>query len=712
MKKKLTTAEIRQKTEELFQSVSVESGSKLAAAKDLMQQMLNMQSELEEQNRKLIRAETEFYIEREYYNDIFNNQPAGLYRIRVTAVENWEDKSWANSDNPPYEMEFASDRFCQIIGVSPKDFKKNPYIITDVVHPEDTASFVARNEEANIKYIPFRWEGRLIVRKKIVWVRLESVPRKLDNGDIIWTGILYDITERKNAENELDKTRIQLEDVITGANLGTLEWNIQTGQIKFNDIWAQNLGLSKVELKLGSKLFGANGWKLLTHPDDIPYADEMLKRHFAGELPYHIVEVRMRHKKGHWVWMRQVGKVKTWTPDGKPMLMYGIHTNIDDRKKTEIELSSLNDKLEARVQIRTAELEKLNAELLQSEQKFKTISDFTYDWEYWKSPENKILFMSPSVLRITGYSIDEFLEDSELLDNIVYKNDVETWQKHKLVRSPNSNSENSMELTFRIVSKKGEIRWMGHICRSIFMNGTYLGVRVSNRDITEKVNAENELLAVTVDVEERERNRFSRELHDGMGPLLSTVKLYFQWLSENEDAEKRILITEKGNQCIEAAIQTSRELARGLNSQLLVRSGYVIAIQSFIRKINDTGKIKINFNSNVNTIFNQFIEITLYRITTELLKNTLTYAGAEQVEINFDFDKINSKINFTYSDNGTGFDYEFVKKTNTGLGLMNIQQRVQVLKGEMKIESEIGKGMKANVRFPVEDTMDSGLGIE
>ena len=712
MKKKLTTAEIHQKAEELFQSVSVESGSKLAAAKDIMQQMLDMQSELEEQNRKLIRAETEFYIEREYYNDIFNNQPAGLYRIRVTAVENWNEKSWANSDNPPYEMEFASDRFCQIIGVSPKDFKKNPYIISDVLHPEDNASFVSRNEEANLKYIPFRWEGRLVVRKKIVWVRLESVPRRLDNGDIIWTGILYDITERKNTENELDQTRIQLEDVITGANLGTLEWNIQTGQIKFNDIWAQNLGLSKVELKLGSKLFGVNGWKMLTHPDDVPYADEMLKRHFSGELPYHIVEVRMRHKKGHWIWMRQVGKVKTLTPDGKPLLMYGIHTNIDDRKKTEIELSKLNNELEKRVQIRTAELEKLNAELLQSEQKFKTISDFTYDWEYWKSPENKILFMSPSVLRITGYSIDEFLEDSELLDNIVYKNDMEIWQKHKVVRAPNSNSENSVELTFRIVTKKGEIRWMGHICRSIFMNGTYLGVRVSNRDITEKVNAENELLAVTVDVEERERNRFSRELHDGMGPLLSTVKLYFQWLSENEDAEKRILITEKGNQCIEAAIQTSRELARGLNSQLLVRSGYVIAIQSFIRKINDTGKITIDFNSNVNTIFNQFIEITLYRITTELLKNTLTYAGAEQVEINFDFDKINSKINFTYSDNGTGFDYEFVKKTNTGLGLMNIQQRVQVLKGEMKIESEIGKGMKANVRFPVEDTMDTGLGIE
>jgi len=712
MKNKLTTTEIRRKAEELFKSASFESGGKMTAAKELMLQMLAVQSELEEQNRKLIRAETEFYIEREYYNDIFNNQPAGLYRIRVTAVENWNEKSWANSDNPPYEMEFASDRFCQIIGVSPKDFKKNPYIISDVLHPEDNASFVSLNEEANLKYIPFRWEGRLVVRKKIVWVRLESVPRRLDNGDIIWTGILYDITERKNTENELDQTRIQLEDVITGANLGTLEWNIQTGQIKFNDIWAQNLGLSKVELKLGSKLFGVNGWKMLTHPDDVPYADEMLKRHFSGELPYHIVEVRMRHKKGHWIWMRQVGKVKTWTPDGKPMLMYGIHTNIDDRKKTEIELSNLNDKLEARVQIRTAELEKLNAELLQSEQKFKTISDFTYDWEYWKSPKNRILFMSPAVLRITGYSIDEFMINPELLDQIVYKNDVEMWQKHKVERALNSNDENSIELNFRIVTKKGEIRWMGHICRSIFINGKYLGVRVSNRDITEKVNAENKLLAVTVDVEERERNRFSRELHDGMGPLLSTIKLYFQWLSENEDAEKRILITEKGNQCIEAAIQTSRELARGLNSQLLVRSGYIVAIQDFIRKINDTGKISIHFTTNVNMLFNQFLEITLYRITTELLKNTITYAGAGQVEIDIDFDEINSKINFTYTDNGRGFDYESVKRTNTGLGLMNIQQRVQVLKGEMKIESEIGKGMKATVRFPVEDTMDTGFGVE
>jgi PAS domain S-box-containing protein len=127
---------------------------------------------------------------------------------------------------------------------------------------------------------------------------------------------------RKKAEEALSKTKLQLEDVLEGANIGTLEWNVQTGKVKFNSIWARNLGYTSTEIKIGLALLGKKGWRTITHPDDIPYADEMLQKHFSGELPFHSVEVRMRHKKGHWVWFHQVGRVKTWTADGKPLLMY------------------------------------------------------------------------------------------------------------------------------------------------------------------------------------------------------------------------------------------------------------------------------------------------------------------------------------------------------------------------------------------------------
>lgn len=548
-------------------------------ARQLIEELLDFQKSLIDRIKKLDYNEAEFHSEQEYYRDIFNNQPAGLYRIRVLSSKMKEGKNWSSNDDPPYSMEFASSRFCEILGVSIDEFAKNPFIISTLVHPEDKENFVVKNEEANNLFIPFSWEGRLIVKNETKWVRLESLPRRLENNDIHWTGILYDISQWKTAEDDLLKTRLQLDDVLEGANIGTLEWNVQTGKIKFNKIWAKNLGYSSTEIKLAQIIMGKNGWKAITHPDDIPYAEEMLRRHFSGELPIHSVEVRMRHKKGHWVWIRQEGKVQTRTPDGKPLLMYGTHTDITTRKKAELELSELNEHLEERIAERTAELTKLNKSLVESE---------------------------------------------------------------------------------------------------------------------------NKLLNITVEVEERERNRFSSELHDGMGPLLSTIKLYFQWLADTSDPDKRKLITEKGNHSIEMAIQTARELARGMSSQFVNEMGFAKAVKEFTQRINDTNKIYIHFETNTFDRFGSFTELMLYRITTELIKNSLTYSQAENIFLRFQLDKIKNTISFLYSDNGIGFDWEKVRTERKGLGLMNIINRVQIMKGTIDIESKIRNGMSVKILLPID----------
>jgi PAS domain S-box-containing protein len=535
---------------------NLKSESTITEARKLIQELIAFQDSLINRIKKLDYNEAEFHSEQEYYRDIFNNQPAGLYRIRVLSRKKRSGEDWMNSDNPPYTMEFASNRFCEILGVTNEEFAKNPFIIGTLVHDEDKESFVHKNEEANNLFIPFSWEGRLIVKKETIWVRLESLPRRLENDDIHWTGILYDITQWKAAEDDLLKTRLQLDDVLEGANIGTLEWNIQTGQLKFNKIWAKNLGYTTTEIKVAQILMGKNGWKTITHPDDVPYAEEMLRRHFSGELPIHSVEVRMRHKKGHWIWIRQEGKVRSWTPDGKPLLMYGTHTDITTRKKAEQEIYELNEHLEERIAQRTAELTNLNKSLVESE---------------------------------------------------------------------------------------------------------------------------NKLLSITVEVEERERNRFSSELHDGMGPLLSTIKLYFQWLADTNDPEKRQLITEKGNHSIEMAIQTARELARGLSSQFVTEMGFAKAVKEFTQRINDTNKIHIHFETNTFERFGGFPELMLYRITTELIKNSLTYSQSENIYLRFNLDRLNNNISFNYSDNGIGFNWEKIKTEHKGLGLMNIINRIQII---------------------------------
>jgi|GEM_PF-1939716 len=793
-------------------------------AVSLIKELLERQQQLEQQNAELIDTASYFHKEQIYHNDILNNQPAGLYRIRVSPSKKSNEKDRIKALASLYSVEYVSERFCQILETTCEEYRNNPDILFDLIHPDDKASFVENNEKANASLMKFLWEGRVLIKYRLVWVRLESVPRKLDNDDVFWTGTLYDITEQKRTEEELSETRLELEKVLEGANVGTLEWNVQTGKIKFNAIWARNLGYSKAEIKLGLFLFRSKGWKVITHPDDIPYAEEMLERHFSGELPQHSVEVRMRHKKGHWIWVRQEGKVKTWTADGKPLLMYGTHTNITKRKEMELKLREneekyrilfannpqpmliyapktldvlevnqafinhygysreevlrmsydeltppgdrtvksswlfrtaknnerndekrhqkkngeiiyietkshtinfqnkmathvlinditeqkraekalfrLNEELEERIVERTSELMSLNASLRETEIKLKTVTDFTYDWEYWKSPDNKILFMSPSVERLTGYTVSEFEDNPALLDSIIHPSDRLVWDKHKKERCPADPYEQKMELSFRIVTRAGEIRWLGHVCRCIHVDGKFLGVRVSNRDITEGVLAENRMLQITTEVEERERNRFSSELHDGLGPLLSTIKLYFQWLADSNEVDKRKLITEKGNKSIELAIQTARELARGLSSKYVTDLGFVGAIRDFSERINDTNKIQISVKSNTDERVGAFYELMLFRIATELIKNTLTYAQATRIDICFSIEK--NKIVFIYTDNGIGFDWQTLKDGKTGLGLMNIQHRVQILKGTIDIDSKIGVGMNTYIEFPLD----------
>jgi len=93
----------------------------------------------------------------------------------------------------------------------------------------------------------------------------------------------------------------------------------------------------------------------------------------------------------------------------------------------------------------------------------------------------------------------------------------------------------------------------------------------------------------------------------------------------------------------------------------------------------------------------------LYRITTEMIKNTLTYANATSIEISYSYEQSKKTVSFSYKDNGTGFDWAKLKKERKGLGLMNIQQRVQILKGNIEIKSKPGEGFSTFLVIPVEE---------
>ena len=128
--------------------------------------------------------------------------------------------------------------------------------------------------------------------------------------------------------------------------------------------------------------------------------------------------------------------------------------------------------------------------LRESEVRFRTIADFTYDWEYWQGEQQELLYINPACQRITGYSQAEFIRNPALLEEIVHPDDRHLFRNHRL----ETQTEKVCSLEFRILTKDGQVCWIVHGCQAVFSpEGKRMGRRASNRDITDRKLAELEL---------------------------------------------------------------------------------------------------------------------------------------------------------------------------------------------------------------------------
>src|SRR4030043_138777 len=186
-------------------------------------------------------------------------------------------------------------------------------------------------------------------------------------------------------------------------------------------------------------------------------------------------------------------------------MIMSISKETDNRKQAEVALQKAHDKLEHRVEERTTELRMLNEklwteiverkraeeELREAELRYRTVSDFTYDWEYWETPDGKLRYVSPSCERITGFTPKDFIDNPKLIFEIIVPEDHNILEKH---RHDASNLLSPQSIMFRIMRKDGKMSWMEHVCQPVTDNqGAFLGVRASNRDITIRKQAEENL---------------------------------------------------------------------------------------------------------------------------------------------------------------------------------------------------------------------------
>ena len=130
-----------------------------------------------------------------------------------------------------------------------------------------------------------------------------------------------------------------------------------------------------------------------------------------------------------------------------------------------------------------------------SEEKFRTVADHTYDWEYWRTADGSLAYSSPSCERITGYTAEEFLHDPRLLTRIMHQDDLEVFRSHLDDTARNAAPTDCATPDFRILTRSGEERWIAHVCQEVFDGeGKTLGRRACNRDVTTQKKTERDIL--------------------------------------------------------------------------------------------------------------------------------------------------------------------------------------------------------------------------
>lgn len=237
---------------------------------------------------------------------------------------------------PQDDLIKINDEWAEMIGYSvaelePITFQK----WKSLTHPDDVA------ETERILNLHFSgnlpsYTNEIRMRHKDghwVWIHDKGEVFEVDeNGDPLRVlGVHIDITQRKNLEEIIEKSRERLEVATNSANVGLWEWHPKTGKTVFDENWAQIVGYSIEELEP----INIETWNKLVHPDDLEKFEQTVAEYFTGKMDMYECEVRMRHKDGHWVWVLDRGKTVEWDEDGKPVRMAGTHVEISEQKENE-----------------------------------------------------------------------------------------------------------------------------------------------------------------------------------------------------------------------------------------------------------------------------------------------------------------------------------------------------------------------------------------
>jgi len=475
-------------------------------------------------------------------------------------------------------------------------------------------------------------------------------------------GVMVDFTERKQMEIALKQSEAQLSAIIENTNNSILSFDRDGRIVFFNDAFR--------------RLY-----------QQLHYSEPVAGVQFATFMPIH-----QHNICASWIARVNQGQhffeeIQYTTVDGTDFY-YSIWFNPIFLEQRIVGGASLI--------IDITEQKKSQIELRISEEKFRNIFNLSTDAIVITTLQGDCLNINLEFERLSGYTKDELIAQKTPIAKIV------TGISAVCENLCHNNHDNQINIESEIIAKDAH-QIPIEIKAAIIQYENQASILANLRDITDRKQMHSKILSTIIKTEEKERNRFAKDLHDGLGALLSSINIYLNLLELGKIDQNELpsIIADMKNLLSEAVL-SSKEIANNILPNVLTNYGLIAGIKSFVEKLNNTGSVKVNFDHSKLTIkIEQDVEIVFFRIINELINNTLKHAIANNIHI----DLLNESrtIRLNYTDDGIGFDVnkKLNQNSDNNLGLQNIYSRVKSLAGTIDISSTPLKGISVHIEIPV-----------
>jgi len=569
---------------------------------------------------------------------------------------------------------------CKLLRYSEEELLQQKF--QDITHPDDLEADMQYVEQMLRKEIDtYQIEKRYYAKDgRLVWV-LSSVSLVWENQQPkYFISQIKDITVRKFLQEQLESEKRRLQQVVEGTDAGTWEWNVQTGETIFNEKWAQIIGYTLDELKPISN----ETWIKYAHPDDLALSNQKLRDCFDRKTEQYECVCRMQHKSGEWIWVIDRGKVMSWTQDGKPEWMFGSHINITSMKRLEEAL----------------ELER---------KKFTTIFNSTFQFIGFLDVEGTLLEVNETALDFAGLVPSDVI-GKKFWDCYWWQISETTQQQLKeAIQKAAEGEEVSYEVAVwdqdktpkTILFHLKPLKDVQGNVAFIIPEGTLIQDLIDYRTMLETKNHELERFAAVA-------------AHDLKEPL-RVISQFMERLAKKYESQ----LDEMAKKYIHLATDGANRMNHLIND-LLAYAEIGGAREDTFEPVDlnevfeETVKLKASLidekNAQITTI--NLPTVRAHKTAMRLLFQNLIGNGLKYQPIGnrpiIEIDCIETDTNYTFSfkDNGIGIAKENYTKIfdlfsrlhaksefeGTGMGLATCKKIIMLHKGEIWLESTLGKG--------------------